>query len=125
MKKWLIIILSILSVMSVKIFSQSLKVKNIHYRLIEDKIEIFYDLPVNYDSLEVSLVFCKKSDPRFRHYPEFIYGDIGIGVFSGTKKKIIWSYKKEPDYLFTGGEFYFKISAKKIPKKEDLNPGIN
>ena len=38
-------------------YSQSVKVRNVHYRQIDEQIEIFYDLPVNSDSIQVKLVF--------------------------------------------------------------------
>jgi len=97
-------------------FSQTLKAKNVHYRLIDDKIEVFYDLPANHDSLEIKVEFRKKSDSDFRYQPKYTGGDIGIGIFSGKSKKIVWHITKEPPSLFTGSEFYFSIYAIKIPK---------
>lgn len=102
-------------------FSQSLRVSHIHYRKIDDKIEIFYDLPLNHDSLNVKIVFRKKSNPQFLHHPQFINGAIGKGIFSGKNKKITWYFKKEPTYLFTGSGFYFKINAMKIPDRINKN----
>jgi uncharacterized protein (TIGR02145 family) len=89
--------------------AQSIKASNIHYRIIEDKIEIFYDLPVNHDSLEISVAFLKKTDPKFRYYPRLVTGDVRRGMFSGENRKITWYFKKEPAYIFTGGGFSFEI----------------
>jgi len=99
-------------------FSQNLKVKNIHYRIINQRIEIFYDLPPNTDTLTISIVFRKKSETNFSYYPKFVSGDVGKGIFSGKNRKIIWWIENEPAYVFTGSEFYFKINAYKIPKIE-------
>ena len=96
------------------VFSQSLKPTNIIYRTINDRIEIFYDLPRNSDTLEVKVYFRKKSDPKTRYQLTWASGNIGIGVFSGKKKKISWNYKKEPPYLFTGSGFYYEIIVKKM-----------
>lgn len=104
-------------------FSQSLKTSNIHYRIIENKIEIFYDLPAKKDSLNVSIAFYKKSEPKFKYYPKFVSGAIGIGKFSGANKKITWYYKKEPAYVFTGKGFYFDVTATKIPNSDTLITG--
>lgn len=104
-------------------YSQSVKVRNVHYRQIDEQIEIFYDLPVNSDSIQVKLVFRKKSAPKFKYYPRFIEGDVGIGIFSGTNKKIVWDIKKEPSSVFTGSDFYFDVKVKRWPekiKKEDV-----
>lgn len=100
--------------------TQSVKVSNIHFRTIDDKIEVFYDLPKNFDSIQVKIVFRKKSSPTFRYYPKIISGDVGQGIFSDSNRKIIWYYKKEPPHLFTGSGFYFKITAAKMPNTEDL-----
>jgi hypothetical protein len=105
-------------------YAQSLKTNNIHYRIIDDKIEIFYDLPWNRDSLDVKIVFFKKSDAQFLYQPRYIKGAIGKGIFSGKKRKITWYFKKEPSYLFTGSGFYFKITAIKIPELEKINSEI-
>ncbi|HAF29658.1 MAG TPA: hypothetical protein DCG75_11490 [Bacteroidales bacterium] len=99
-------------------YSQSVKVRNVHYRQIDEQIEIFYDLPVNIDSIQVKLVFRKKSAPKFRYYPRFIGGDIGIGIFSGKNKKIVWDIKKEPSSVFTGSDFYFDVKVRKWTEKK-------
>jgi hypothetical protein len=99
-------------------FSQNLKVKNIHYRIIDQRIEIFYDLPQNTDTLNISIVFKKKSEANFRYYPRFVSGDIGKGIFSGKNHKIVWQIDKEPTDVFTGSEFYFKVYAVRIPKTD-------
>lgn len=91
--------------------AQSIRATNVHFRIIDEKIEVFYDLPENNDSIVVKIAFRKKSAPKFRHYPRFLSGDSGLGVFSGSNKKIVWYYKKEPPSLFTGSDFYFKIQA--------------
>ena len=94
--------------------TQDRKVSNIFFRAIEDKIEIFYDLPRNYDTLNVIIYFRKKSDPKTRYPLKSATGSIGIGRFSGKKLKVVWNYKKEPPYLFTGNGFYYEIIAEKV-----------
>jgi hypothetical protein len=101
-------------VISIVGFAQTKKVSNIFFRTIEDNIEIFYDLPRNIDTLNVTIYFRKKSDPKTKYRLEWATGSIGIGRFSGKKLKVVWSYKKEPAYLFTGSGFYYEIIAKKI-----------
>ncbi len=107
---------------SSKSYCQSLKAFNISYRVVDDKIEIFYDLSTNTDSVNVQVVFKKTSDKTFKYRPKVKYlkGDIGIGRFSGTKKKIIWDYKKEADYasILTGTGGYFELIVKKNHEKQ-------
>lgn len=102
--------------------TQSVAVSNIHFRIIDDKIEVFYDLPINPDSVIVKLVFRKETDPQFKYAPKFVKGDIGEGIYAGPNKKIVWNYLKEPDYVFTGSGFYFDLTAKLIPKKPKATP---
>jgi hypothetical protein len=98
--------------------AQTIKPSNIHFRIIEEKMEIFYDLPNNIDSINVRMVFRKESAPTFKYTPKFAYGNIGKGVFSGPQKKITWEYIKEPDYVFTGDGFYFDILITKLPARQ-------
>lgn len=95
-------------------YSQTLKTNNIFYRTIDNKIEIFYDLPRNFDTLEVKIYFRKKSDPKTRYRLKWTSGSIGVGIFSGKKKKVVWNYKKEPPYLFTGSGFYYEVVVTKF-----------
>jgi hypothetical protein len=120
MKQFLFIVLFMINPALFKTYShgQSLKVTNVHHRIMEEKIEIFYDLPSNHDTLSIQVVFLKKSDPEFRYHPKYISGKLGIGIYSGKNNKITWNYKKEPANILTGNGFYFKIKASKvIPKK--------
>lgn len=96
------------------VFSQNKKVNNILFRTIGDTIEIFYDLPKNADTLNVIVFFRKKSDPKMKYRLKWAGGSIGIGKFSGRKQKVIWSYKQEPPYLFTGSGFYYEVIARNI-----------
>jgi hypothetical protein len=100
--------------------SQAIPVSDVHWRIIDKKIEVFYDLPQNKDSVEVKLAFKKDSDPNFSYSPHFLRGNIGRGIYSGKDKKIVWNIENEPDYLFTGGGFSFKITVKRIPKIEEI-----
>jgi hypothetical protein len=95
-------------------YSQNLKPTNIFYRTINDKIEIFYDLPRNSDTLDVKIYFRKKSDPKTKYRLKWASGSIGVGIFSGKKKKVVWNYKKEPPYLFTGSGFYYEVVVTKF-----------
>lgn len=74
--------------------TQNKRVTHIIFRTIEDKIEIFYDLPRNSDTLEVKVYFRKKSDPKTKYRLKWVSGSIGIGRYSGRKQKVIWSYKR-------------------------------
>ena len=94
------------------------RVSDVHFRMIDERMEVFYDLPVNHDSIHVKIVFRKKSAPKFRYIPQFVSGDIGIGIYSGANRKIVWYYKKEPPSVFTGSGFYFEMKAKRIPVKQ-------
>lgn len=98
--------------------TQSIHPDNVHFRIIDGRMEVFYDLPKNYDSIHVKIVFRKKSAPKFKYVPQFVSGDIGIGTYSGLNRKIVWYYKKEPPTVFTGDGFYFEIKAKRIPVKQ-------
>lgn len=122
MKNWILLFfyVPIFLLISLKGLAQNKKVSNIFFRTIEDKIEIFYDLPRNSDTLEIAIYFRKKSDPKTKYRLKWATGSIGIGRFSGKKQKVVWSYKKEPANLFTGSGFYYEITAKKVK----LNSGM-
>lgn len=111
MRFFLILLSQIVSIIGL---SQNIKASNIFSRTIGDTIEIFYDLPGNSDTLNVKVFFRKKSDPKIKYRLKWVSGSIGIGRFSGKKQKVIWSYKKEPPYLFTGSGFYYQVIARKI-----------
>jgi len=98
--------------------AQAIHPGNVHFRIIDERIEVFYDLPVNHDSIHVKIVFHKKSAPKFKYIPQFVSGDIGIGTYSGANRKIVWYYKKEPPSVFTGDGGYFEIKVKRIPVKQ-------
>ena len=98
-------------------FSQNRKATNIFFRTIGDKIEIFYDLSRNSDTLEVKIYFRKKSDPKTKYRLRWVNGSVGIGKFSGRKQKVVWSYKKEPFYLFSGSGFYYEVIITKITSR--------
>lgn len=98
--------------------TQSIHPENVHFRIIDERIEVFYDLPVNHDSIHVKIVFRKKSAPKFRYTPQFASGDIGVGTYSGANRKIVWYYKKEPPSVYTGDGFYFEIKVKRISEKQ-------
>ena len=115
-KLFLIIIFQFIFIIG---FTQNIKVSNIFFRYIDDKIEIFYDLIRNSDTLDVKIYFRKKSDPKIKYQLKWAKGSIGIGRFSGEKLKVVWSYKKEPAYLFTGSGFHYEVIAKKIYKRQD------
>jgi hypothetical protein len=95
-------------------FTQYKKVTHVFFRTIGNKIEIFYDLPKNSDTLDVTIYFRKKSDPKMRYRLKWASGSIGVGRYSETKQKIVWNFKKVPPYLFTGSGFHYEIKAKKI-----------
>jgi hypothetical protein len=98
--------------------TQAIHPNNVHFRIIDERLEVFYDLPVNHDSIYVKIVFRKKSAPKFRYIPQFVSGDIGIGTYSGANQKIVWYYKKEPPSVYTGDGFYFEIKVKRISEKQ-------
>lgn len=98
--------------------TQSIHAENVHFRMIDERMEVFYDLPANQDSIHVKIVFRKKSDPKFRYVPQFVRGDIGVGTYSGANRKIVWYTKKEPPSVFTGDGFYFEIRVKRIAVKQ-------
>lgn len=100
--------------------SQAIPVSHVHWRIVDKKIEVFYDLPQNKDSVEVKMVFKKDSDPNFSYSPHFLKGNIGRGIYSGKDKKVVWNIENEPAYLFTGGGFSFKITVKRIPTIEEI-----
>lgn len=94
--------------------SQNPAPANIFHRMIGDRIEIFYDLPRNTDTLEVVIWFRKKSDPGMKYRLRYAKGSIGNGVFSGKRQKVVWLYKKEPPHLFTGSGFYYEVHVRKL-----------
>lgn len=114
----LLLVIAFLSIANHCLASKYLLVKNVHYRIISDRIEVFYDLPKNTDTLDVRIAFRKKSAPKFAYYPRYLTGDIGIGTFAGPKKKIVWQIEKEPKHIFAGKGFYFQVSALKLDSSE-------
>ena len=126
MKIYLSIFICISSFVFYKLaLAQSLKSSNVHYRIIDKKIEVFYDMPTNTDSVQVFLIFRKKSDFKFMLSPTFISGNVGIGVFSGKNNKIIWDYNKEKKSVLTGTGFYFQVIINKLPSWEQRRPSMN
>lgn len=103
--------------------AQAINVSNIHYRLIDERIEVFFDLPQSLkDSVIIELFFYKRSDSSFVYQPLYTNGDIGKGMFAGPSNKIIWNIKGEPAFVFTGSGFYFKVSAVKITHSKKKIP---
>jgi hypothetical protein len=113
-KKPVILALLLTCLLSTQLSAQRVKVSNVFHRIINDKIEIFYDLPYNRDTVLVEIFFYKKSSPGFTYRPKYTSGHIGTAVFSGKKKKVVWNYRKEPPNLFTGKGFYFDVRVQKI-----------
>jgi len=60
MTKIIILLSFVFLFLSNFVFPQSIKTSNVHHSISDDKIEIFYDLPINSDSISVTVAFYKK-----------------------------------------------------------------
>lgn len=113
-KRKIIILIFILFPVSF-VASQEVMIKNVHFEFNDELIFIYYDCEnQNENDLFFEASLCSKVDSSAIINLKNISGDIGKGIFSGIKRKIIWDYKKDYSGKIDSGNFYFKITASKI-----------
>lgn len=86
----------------------SQEVSKLHFKQVDDKIHVFYDLETE-ESCTVILL-CNESNTSSWGLPlEHLSGDVGIGQTSGKGKLIIWNVIEERACI--SGNIQFKIDA--------------
>ena len=108
----------LLAIVLLNVFSfadENYSLKNIHFRYLDGKIIINYDLigPTDIE-YNVSLVLKRKSDSLFRYVPINLTGKFGEGKYAGKDRQIIWDISKESIESFSGPDYYFKITVEVI-----------
>jgi len=98
--------------------AQDLKVENVRFKDLGEKIVIEYDLMADASKkYEISLSLSDNGGKRFRIVPKALSGDIGRGIKAGRGKKIVWKILKDYPYGIMGNDFVFKVEAKYRKKK--------
>lgn len=62
----------------------------------------------------VSLMLRKRSDPSFRYSPKALSGDVGLGRYAGSDRKIVWDMSREFPQGLQGTGYYFVVNAEQV-----------
>ena len=91
---------------------QDLKIKNVRFTDLGEKIIIKYDLISDVNrKFRISLSLSDNGGRSFRIHPNSVKGDVGKGIKPGKNKTIEWNlFKDFPDGLI-GSNFIFKVEA--------------
>ncbi len=85
------ILFSIFLLYTLPVFSQNTGIKNLNLKVVNDRVQIHYDLKGSPDKAsrhKVDLLFV---DENYNYYqPEYVTGDIGANIPEGKNKKIVW-----------------------------------
>lgn len=95
-------------------------VTNLHFEQTGKKIEVYYGIiGIGDESFQVKL-YCSLDGGKTWGSPlNYVTGDIGENIRSGSNKKIIWDVLKEKDQLV--GKIKFKVEAlHKITIEEEV-----
>jgi hypothetical protein len=85
--------------------------RNAAWAIADGKIVITYDLVVPDDAeYEVTVILRRESDPAFRVLPVSITGDAGKNTKAGTRKTVIWDFRKDMASPLSGMDYYFEFS---------------
>ena len=99
--------------------SQELKVENVAFSEVNEKIILTYDLsapPKKKYFISVALSYDFGS--TYTMTPFALEGDAGNGITAGKQKTIIWNYKEDyPDGL-TGDGFVFAVRVEPYRRKK-------
>lgn len=88
---------------------------NVAYEAQQDKIIVYYDLIGDKDEdYVVSLVLRREEYAAFQIVAKSVTGDVGVGKFVGTKKKIIWDVTKDYHIDPEITDYYFEVKVKEI-----------
>ncbi len=92
------------------------QVRNVNLEIKQDIAIITYDLQAPPDeSYEISAALIKEGEPAFRIVLKSATGDIGKGKFAGTRRQILWEWRKDLPKDFKGGlEYAVEVSATRI-----------
>ena len=93
-------------------FCQDLRVENVTFEQIGEKIVVRYDLTGQTDKVyKVSLLLSDNSGISYSIEPKTLSGNVGKGITPGKNKYIVWDYTKDfPDGL-EGDRFVFAVDA--------------
>lgn len=99
---------------------ENIYVKNVHFRYLNGKIFINYELVGLKDvEYEVSIYLKRAGDSLYLYEPKFLTGKVGDGILAGKDQQIIWDISKESTNPFSGEDYYFQINAR-IAKGSNL-----
>lgn len=95
--------------------ADKVEVSNIHFEVVGNNVNIYYDLhgPAN-GEFTVSVIL-KRDTSSFEYAPIIITGDIGEVDGSGVSKKMTWNILKEIPQGLEGGDFYFRVRVEFVP----------
>jgi len=90
-------------------------VENVHYTVDNGSVIINYDLlGIPNKKYKITVELRKGSDSAFSYVPRILTGDVGIGMFAGRNRQIVWALDQEfPDGL-PGKDYYFVVHAVEI-----------
>jgi len=95
--------------------SMAQEITNITFEPQQDKIIIYYDLAGDKDEeYEVSVTLRREEYVAFVIVPTNVTGDVGVGKFAGTKRKIIWDVSKDYHIDPEVSDYYFEVKVKTI-----------
>jgi hypothetical protein len=91
------------------------EITNITFEPQQDKIIIYYDLTGDKDEeYEVSVVLRREEYAAFQLVAKSVTGDVGLGKFAGTKRKVIWDVAKDYHIDPEVTDYYFEVKVKTI-----------
>ena len=97
-----------------------IKVENVHFTVLEERVIINYDLIGNPDNTyKVELILKRQNYDSYNYKPRKISGDAGTGKFAGKNKEIIWSVNDEFPQGLPYDDYYFIVQAKETENNEE------
>ena len=104
--------------MNAKLTAQELKVKNVKFTDLGEKIIITYDLQGEiWKKFKVNIKLSDNGGKNFKIIPKAVKGDLGNKVKPGKNKEIVWDLFKDYPYGLLGNNFIFKVEAKYKKKR--------
>lgn len=107
---WNVLFLFLICVQSIG--AQELKVKNVQFEDLTDKVKITYDLEGQEGKkYNVSAALSFDRGNTFPVTLTHLSGDVGGGVRPGTNKTILWDLKEQYPFGIRGNNFVFSVTA--------------
>ncbi len=94
------------------------KVTDVRFGVEGGEVHISYNLLGKPDqTYKVRVELRKRDDPNFRFIPKTIHGDVGVGKFAGTGRRIVWEINNDLPGGLPGSDFYFVVKANEVNPK--------